>query len=144
MNDIHWMREALKEAEKAFHLGEVPIGAVLVANERIIARGHNLVERLHDATAHAEMLTLCSGMEFFNSKYLPLCTLYVTIEPCVMCIGATRWAQIKRIVYGAEDPKGGFQTLAPTAPHPACEVTGGVLAHEAAALMQQFFKARRK
>lgn len=142
-DDEQWMRQALSEAQQAFDEGEVPIGAVVVARNRIIARAHNLVERLGDPTAHAEMLAVTSASEALGGKYLTDCTLYVTLEPCPMCMGALRWAQIGRVVYGASDSKGGFQQLAPLVPHPRTELCGGLLAEEAALLMSDFFKARR-
>jgi tRNA(adenine34) deaminase len=141
--DEHWMREALREARAAAAEGEVPIGAVVVANGRVIGRGHNQVERLHDPTAHAEMIAITAACEHLNAKYLRDCTLYVTIEPCVMCAGALAWAQLARVVYGAAEPKVGFHLRAPEALHPRTELVGGILATEAADLMRSFFQARR-
>lgn len=143
MNDEYYMRQALQEARVAFSEGEVPVGAVVVCQERIIARAHNQTERLTDVTAHAEMLALTSASNYLGGKYLTECTLYVTVEPCVMCAGALGWAQISRIVYGAEDEKRGFQRFAPAALHPKTDVVAGVLADECAALMKEFFQMRR-
>ncbi|MCB9231610.1 MAG: nucleoside deaminase [Bacteroidia bacterium] len=143
-DDEHFMRRALAEAEYAFEKGEVPIGAVVVANNRVIGRGHNQVEMLHDATAHAEMLALTAASEFLNSKYLTECTLYVTIEPCPMCAGALRWAQLGRVVYGAHEPKHGYSRFGGEMFHPKTEIMGGILAEEAAALMKSFFQNKRK
>lgn len=143
MNDEYYMRQALQEARMAFSEGEVPVGAVVVCQERIIARAHNQTERLTDVTAHAEMLALTSASNYLGGKYLTECTLYVTVEPCVMCAGALGWAQISRIVYGAEDEKRGFQRFAPAALHPKTDVVAGVLADECAALMKEFFQLRR-
>lgn len=143
MNDEYYMRQALQEARVAYSEGEVPVGAVVVCQERIIARAHNQTERLTDVTAHAEMLALTSASNYLGGKYLTECTLYVTVEPCVMCAGALGWAQISRIVYGAEDEKRGFQRFAPAALHPKTDVVAGVLADECAALMKEFFQLRR-
>lgn len=142
-DDTFWMRRALTEAQKAFDAGEVPVGAVIVAADQLVATGSNLVEMLRDATAHAEMIALGAAMQHFDTKYLPECTLYVTVEPCVMCMGALRWSRIRRIVFGAPDVKAGYTVLAPLSPHPSCEIVGGVLADEAATLMRDFFAARR-
>ena len=137
------MRQALQEANKAFELDEVPVGAVVVANNQIIARAHNLTERLHDVTAHAEMQAITAAANFLGGKYLNDCTLYVTLEPCVMCAGALGWSQIGKIVYGATDEKRGFQRFAPRSLHPKTKVKGGVLETECAELMQEFFKQKR-
>jgi tRNA(adenine34) deaminase len=139
------MRQALLEAEKAFALGEIPIGAVVAftSTGQIIGRGHNLTEQLRDVTAHAEMLALTAAANFLGNKYLHDCTLYVTVEPCVMCAGATAWAQVPRVVYGAAEPKVGYSRHGQLL-HPRCQVLTGVLADEAAALMQRFFATRRK
>lgn len=137
--DIFFMREALKEAQRAFESDEVPIGAVVVHKGSVIARGHNLVETLTDATAHAEMQALTAAMHAAGGKYLPGCTLYVTVEPCPMCAGASAWSQIGRIVYGAPDPKRGYTRLEGGILHPRTEVTGGVLEEECSALMKSFF-----
>ena len=141
--DIDYMRTALAEANMAEAQGEVPIGAVMVCKGRIIARGHNLTELLHDVTAHAEMQVITSAANMLGGKYLTDCTLYVTVEPCVMCAGAIGWAQISRIVYGAPDDKRGYRRYAPAALHPKTEVTGGVLEEECRQLMQNFFRKKR-
>ena len=141
--DIDYMRNALAEAKMAEAQGEVPIGAVMVCKGRIIARGHNLTELLHDVTAHAEMQVITSAANMLGGKYLTDCTLYVTVEPCVMCAGAIGWAQISRIVYGAPDDKRGYRRYAPAALHPKTEVTGGVLEEECRELMQNFFRKKR-
>lgn len=142
--DERYMKEALMEAHAALDADEIPIGAVVVAQGRIIGRGHNLTETLHDVTAHAEMQAITAAEEYLGGKYLTDCTLYVTVEPCVMCAGAIGWSQMSRIVFGAADPKRGYQTYAPHAFHPKAQVVGGVLADECAALMQDFFRARRR
>lgn len=141
--DEQYMRKALHEAETAFAEGEVPVGAIIVCKGQIIARTHNLTEMLHDVTAHAEMQAITSAAEQIGGKYLPDCTLYVTVEPCIMCAGAIGWAQIKRIVYGAKDEKRGYSEYAPKAFHPKAEVTGGILETECKELMQRFFKSKR-
>ena len=141
--DEKFMRLALHEAQKAFDAGEIPVGCVVVAGGRIIGRGHNLTQCLHDVTAHAEMQAITAAAEELNGKYLQACTLYVTVEPCVMCAGAIGWAQVSRLVFGAPDPKRGYQLFAPKALHPKCTVTSGVLAQECQALMQQFFESLR-
>ena len=137
------MKEAIQEAKKAFDKDEIPVGAVVVADGRIICRGHNLTETLTDVTAHAEMMAITAAAETLGGKYLDQCTLYVTVEPCVMCAGAIGWSQIKRVVYGADDPKRGFQTFAPKALHPKCQTIGGFLQDECAQLMTDFFKNKR-
>ena len=142
-SDEFYMRKALVEAEQAMKEGEIPIGAVIVCNDHIIARAHNLTETLHDVTAHAEMQAITSAADMLGGKYLQDCTLYVTVEPCIMCGGAIGWAQIKRIVYGAPDVKRGYSIYAPKAFHPKAEVTGGVLEEECKQLMQEFFKQKR-
>ena len=141
--DERFMRMALKEAEAAFDEGEIPVGAVVVSRDRIIARAHNQTEQLHDVTAHAEMLAITAAANQMGGKYLTDCTLYVTVEPCTMCAGATGWAQISRVVYGATDEKRGFLKIAPHALHPKATVTTGILEEECAALMKTFFKDRR-
>ncbi|MCH5177635.1 MAG: nucleoside deaminase, partial [Prevotellaceae bacterium] len=141
--DERWMREALAEAQQALQRDEVPVGAVVVADGRIIGRGHNLTETLHDVTAHAEMQAITAAAEQLGGKYLDRCTLYVTVEPCVMCAGAIGWSQLGRLVYGASDEKRGFQRFAPQALHPRCTVTAGVLADECAQLMKDFFRKKR-
>ena len=141
--DIKYMKQALAEARRAAEKDEVPIGAVIVCQGSIIARAHNLTETLNDVTAHAEMQAITSAANYLGGKYLTDCTMYVTIEPCVMCAGALRWAQIKKIVYGASDEKRGYSKFAPNALHPKTEVLPGVLAEECAALIQGFFKRKR-
>jgi tRNA(adenine34) deaminase len=142
-NDSYFMNKALQEAEKAFDEGEVPVGAVIVINNTIIARSHNLTELLHDVTAHAEMQAITAAANFLGSKYLKECTLYVTLEPCQMCAGALYWSQISKVVYGATDEHRGFVTKG-TQLHPKTEVVSGILAEEAAELMKRFFAERRK
>lgn len=141
--DEKYMRMALLEAEKALAADEIPIGCVIVSQGRIIGRGHNLTESLNDVTAHAEMQAITAAAQTIGGKYLPDATLYVTVEPCTMCAGAIGWSQIKRIVYGAADPKRGFSTYAPRAFHPKAVVTSGVLEDECRTLMQDFFKKKR-
>lgn len=141
--DEQFMQKALAEAHAAYDEGEVPIGAVVVCQGRIIARAHNQTETLNDATAHAEMLAITAAAAQLGGKYLPQCTLYVTVEPCPMCAGAMGWAQVSRIVYGAGDEKRGYQRYAPNVLHTKATVTGGVLEEECRQLMQQFFKAKR-
>ena len=138
------MRMALDEARQAMDAGEIPIGAVIVCEGRVVSRGHNLTETLCDVTAHAEMQAITSAANLLGGKYLSGCTLYVTVEPCVMCAGAIGWAQISRIVYGAADEKRGFQTYAPRAMHPKATVVSGVLEEECRQLMQAFFSDKRK
>lgn len=142
-SDEAFMKEALKEARKAFELNEVPIGAVIVSNNQIIARGHNLTERLNDVTAHAEMQAFTSAANYINGKYLKECTLYVTVEPCVMCAGAAYWTQITKIVYGASDEKRGYSKLKSSVLHPKTTVKSGVMADECVKLMQDFFSSKR-
>ena len=144
MDDTYYMKMALQEAEKAGERGEVPVGAVVVCKGRIIARAHNLTETLTDVTAHAEMQAITAAASTLGGKYLNECTLYVTVEPCVMCAGAIGWAQIPRIVFGAYDEKRGFRRYAPKAMHPKAEIIGGVLEEECAALMTDFFANLRK
>jgi len=141
--DIYFMRQALQEAQKAGERDEVPIGAVVVCQGRIIARGHNLTETLTDVTAHAEMQAITAAANFLGGKYLIDCTLYVTVEPCIMCAGALGWSQISRIVYGAADEKRGFARFAPQALHPKTEVLSGVLEEECSKLVKDFFKKKR-
>lgn len=141
--DESFMQKALAEAQIALQEGEIPIGAVVVCRDRIIARAHNQTETLHDVTAHAEMLAITSASNLLGGKYLPECTLYVTVEPCVMCAGALGWSQMSRIVYGASDEKRGFSRYAPKALHPKATVTAGVLEAECAQLMKDFFKQKR-
>ncbi len=141
--DEKYMTEALKEARTAFDEDEIPIGAVVVCRGRIIGKGHNMTERLHDPTAHAEMIAITAATEAMGGKYLNDCTLYVTVEPCPMCSGALNWAQIGRIVYGALDPKRGYSMFTPSLLHPKTAVQAGVLAEECSALMLDFFKGKR-
>lgn len=142
-DDIRYMKMALDEATQAYEQGEVPVGAIVVCQGRVIARAHNLTETLTDVTAHAEMQAITAAANYLGGKYLNECTLYVTVEPCVMCAGALGWAQTKRIVFGAADEKRGFQRFAPQALHPKTEVVSGVMADECAALMKAFFSSRR-
>jgi tRNA(adenine34) deaminase len=138
------MKEALKEALKALAADEVPIGAVIVCQNKIIARAHNYIEHLNDVTAHAEMQAFTSAANSIGGKYLPECTLYVTIEPCVMCAGASYWTQISKIVYGAKDEKKGYSKFAANILHPSTEIKGGILEAECAAIMKEFFRKKRK
>ncbi len=144
MDDRYYMRMALREAEQALREGEIPIGAVVTCNDMVIGRGHNLTETLNDVTAHAEMQAITAAAETMGGKYLTDCTLYVTVEPCLMCAGAIAWAQIKRIVIGAPDTKRGYSTFVCRKPfHPKATVTEGVLGEECAALMRSFFAGKR-
>ena len=138
-----YMKEALKEAANAACEDEVPVGAVIVCRGKIIGKGHNMTERLHDATAHAEMIAITAATEAIGGKYLSDCTLYVTVEPCPMCAGALAWSQIGRIVYGADDPKRGFSRFTPSLLHPKTEVVKGVLADECSAVVKDFFSSKR-
>ena len=142
--DEKFMRQALNEALRALDKREVPIGAVVVAGDRVIGRGHNLVETLMDATAHAEMQAITAAMSALGGKYLNDCTIYVTVEPCVMCGGALAWSQIGRVVYGAADPKRGYSTYSDKILHPKTEVVAGVLREECEALVSDFFRSLRK
>ena len=142
-DDMYFMIQALVEAKAAVEDGEIPIGAVMVCRNSIIARSHNLTETLHDVTAHAEMQAITAAAETIGGKYLTDCTLYVTVEPCVMCAGALGWSQISRIVYGASDPRRGYSRIAPDALHPRTEVVSGVLEEECRQLMVDFFKNKR-
>ena len=141
--DEAFMQKALFEAQKAAEAGEVPIGAVVVCRGKIISRAHNLTETLHDVTAHAEMQAITAAADSLGGKYLPDCTLYVTVEPCPMCAAALGWAQMGRIVYGTPDEKRGYRLYAPRALHPRAEVVCGVMEEECKALMQRFFRERR-
>lgn len=141
--DEKFMRMAIEEARKALNEEEVPIGAVVACGDRVVGRGHNLVETLCDATAHAEMQSITAAASTLGGKYLTGCTLYVTVEPCVMCAGALAWSQVDRVVYGAADPKRGYTTVGGHIFHPKTEVAGGVLAAECEALMKEFFKGLR-
>ena len=140
--DEYWMKEALKEAHKANEKGEVPVGAVVVCSDRVIARAHNLTETLNDVTAHAEMQAITSAANAIGGKYLNECTLYVTLEPCIMCAGALFWSQINRVVYGASDPKRGYSTSNVTM-HPKTSITSNIMAEESAVLLRDFFKQKR-
>lgn len=142
--DEYYMQQALREAKAAFDEEEIPVGAVIVSGDRIIARAHNNTERLHDVTAHAEMLAFTAATNFLDAKYLTDCTLYVTLEPCVMCAGAAGWTQIGRIVYGAADPKRGFERLGRAMLHPKTIVEGGLLREECETLLKTFFQQHRK
>lgn len=142
-DDKFYMKQALAEAERAAERGEVPVGAVVVCRDRIIARSHNLTETLNDVTAHAEMQAITAAENALGAKYLNDCTLYVTVEPCVMCAGAIAWSQLGKLVYGASDDKRGFMKYAPDALHPKTVVLSGVMADECAQLMKDFFKKRR-
>ena len=142
-DDIYFMKEAMKEAQKAFEKQEVPIGAIIVCNEKIIARAHNLTEILTDVTAHAEMQAFTAASSYLGGKYLTGCTLYVTVEPCVMCAGAAFWTQISRIVFGAYDDKRGYTLLEKPVLHPATSITGGIMAMECGQLMTRFFREKR-
>lgn len=141
--DERFMQQAIGEAQLALQAGEVPIGAVVVCKNRIIARSHNLTETLTDVTAHAEMQAITAAANTLGGKYLTDCTLYVTVEPCAMCAGALGWAQLPRIVYGCADPKRGYQLFAPRALHPKANVTSGILEAECRQLMQSFFQQKR-
>ncbi len=141
--DEKFMREALAEAKAALSEEEIPIGAVIVCKGRIIGKGHNMVERLHDATAHAEMIAITAATESLGGKYLQDCTLYVTVEPCPMCAAALNWSQVSRIVYGAPDPRRGYSLFSPSLLHPRTEVTPGILAEECGALVSDYFKSKR-
>ncbi len=141
--DEYFMKEALKEANKALDANEVPVGAVIVSNNKIIARGHNLIETLNDSTAHAEMQAFTAATEYLGAKYLNECTLYVTLEPCTMCAGAAYWSQIGKIVYGASDEKRGYKKLKTNILHPKTEVVSGVLENECSTLVKDFFKSKR-
>ena len=143
-SDEYYMREALKEAQKGFDADEIPVGAVIVCQDRIIARAYNNTEQLRDVTAHAEMLAFTSAMATIGGKYLQNCTLYVTLEPCVMCAGAASWTQIGRIVYGASDEKKGFSKIDYPILHPKTKVTKGVLATECESILKEFFSLKRK
>lgn len=142
-DDNFYMKQALQEAKCAFEEDEIPVGAVIVCGDRIIARAHNLTERLSDVTAHAEMQAITAASEYLGGKYLNDCTLYVTVEPCIMCAGALGWSQIGKVVYGAADEKRGFQRFAPQALHPKTQLVSGVMEEECAALMKEFFQRKR-
>jgi tRNA(adenine34) deaminase len=141
--DNYFMAEALRMAQVAFEEGEIPVGAIVVAGERIIGKGYNQTERLRDVTAHAEMLAITAASEYLGGKYLQDCTLYVTLEPCVMCAGALYWTQMKRVVYGASDEKRGFARFGKNVLHPKTQLKNGILAEESQELMLKFFKRLR-
>ena len=143
LDDNYFMKQALIEAQKAYESDEVPVGAVVVVDQKIISRAHNLTERLTDVTAHAEMQAITSAANFLNGKHLKGCTIYVTLEPCVMCLGALYWSQLSRIVFGASDPKRGF-LQANLSPHPKTTVEKGVMEKEASDLLNTFFRSKRK
>lgn len=143
-SDEHFMRQAIKEAQAAFEQDEIPVGAVIVCKNQIIARAHNLTERLQDFTAHAEMQAFTSASNFLGGKYLNECTLYVTLEPCVMCAGASFWTQIGRVVFGAHDEKRGYKKFNESIIHPKTEMVGGILEEECAELIRQFFRKKRQ
>lgn len=143
LGDEFYMKQALKLAQRAFEEDEIPVGAVVVCENQIIGKGYNQTERLNDVTAHAEMLALTAAFSAMNSKYLKECTLYVTLEPCVMCAGALYWSQVDRIVFGAFDKKRGYQRLGSEVLHPKTEIIGGVLAEESEILMKTFFQGKR-
>ena len=142
-DDHYFMRQALREAEAAYELGEVPVGAVVVSQNRIIGRGHNRTEQLKDVTAHAEIIAMTAATNALNNKYLVDCTLFVTLEPCVMCAGALQWAQLGRLVYGAVDEKRGFMQIGKQLLHPKTKVAYGILEEESRMLLKAFFKAKR-
>ena len=142
-SDEYFMTEALKEANKAMKKDEVPVGAIVVCDNQIIARAHNYTERLNDVTAHAEMQAFTSAADYLGGKYLNECTLYVTLEPCIMCGGASFWAQIKRIVYGASDEKRGFSNIEKSILHPKTEVTKGIQEEKCSKILQEFFHNKR-
>ena len=142
--DEYFMRIALREAAEAADAGEVPVGAVVVSQNQVISRAHNSVELLKDTTAHAEMIAMTSAMQYLNSKYLPECTLFVTLEPCPMCAGALRWSQIGRVVYGAADDKGGFMRFGKEMLHPKTVLEYGILEHDCSTILKEFFATRRQ
>lgn len=142
--DEFFMKEALKEAQMAFDAGEIPVGAVIACSDRIVARAHNLTEQLTDVTAHAEMQAFTAASNYLDSKYLENCTLYVTLEPCIMCAGAAFWTQISKIVFGAYDEKRGFSRTSRNILHPRTEIVGGIMEAECSALLKDFFRRRRE
>ncbi len=143
LNDDYFMRMAIAEAKKAFDADEVPIGAIIVANGVVIAKAHNMVERLNDVTAHAEMIAFTAAADNLGGKYLKDCTLYVTLEPCPMCAGASYWTQITRIVFGAYDSKRGYKKVAANILHPSTQITGGLMEEDCAVLLTDYFKSKR-
>ena len=142
-SDEYFMNEALKQAQTALKQEEIPVGAVIVSNNRIIARGHNMTQKLEDVTAHAEMIAITSASNFLGSKYLDECTMYVTLEPCLMCAAALKWAHLGRLVFGASDPKEGYQLIKKNVLHPKTELTRGVLDNDCSILLKEFFKGLR-
>ena len=142
-SDEYFMREALKQAQMAYDADEVPVGAIVVSNKRVMARTHNLTEKLNDVTAHAEMQAITAAAENLGGKYLNDCTLFVTLEPCPMCAGALRWAQLGRLVFGAADAKRGYTSISAKMLHPKTEITTGIMENEALKLMQDFFQQKR-
>ena len=142
-DDIRYMQLALDEAQKAYDMGEVPVGCIIVADGQVVGRGHNLTETLQDVTAHAEIQAITAAAGNLGGKYLTQCTLYVTVEPCVMCAGAIGWAQVRRVVCGTSDEKRGFMRLAPQALHPKCTIVSGVLETDCKEIMQSFFARKR-
>ena len=142
-DDLRYMQMALVEAQRAYDKGEIPVGCIIVADNQVVGRGHNLTETLQDVTAHAEIQAITAAATTLGGKYLTQCTLYVTLEPCVMCAGAIGWAQIRRVVYGADDEKRGFTRLAPQALHPKCTISTGVMEQECKQLVQTFFRSKR-
>lgn len=142
-SDEYFMQQALLEAEKALSLGEIPVGAIVISNNRIIARAHNLTEQLNDVTAHAEMQAITAAANFLGGKYLKDCTLYVTLEPCNMCAGALAWSQITKIVYGATDEKRGFTRFNPSPLHPRTEIISGILSDKCSSIIRNFFATKR-
>ena len=142
-DDLRYMQMALSEARRAYDKGEIPVGCIIVADNQVVGRGHNLTETLQDVTAHAEIQAITAAASTLGGKYLTQCTLYVTLEPCVMCAGAIGWAQIRRVVYGATDEKRGFTRLSPQALHPKCTISTGVMEDECKQLVQTFFRNKR-
>ena len=142
-DDLRYMQMALAEAQRAYDKGEIPVGCIIVADNQVVGRGHNLTETLQDVTAHAEIQAITAAATTLGGKYLTQCTLYVTLEPCVMCAGAIGWAQIRRVVYGADDEKRGFTRLASQALHPKCTISTGVMEQECKQLVQTFFRSKR-
>jgi len=143
MNDTHYMQLALQQAHQAEQQGEIPVGCIIVCGDQIVGRGHNLTETLQDVTAHAEIQAITAAAQTLGGKYLNECTLYVTLEPCAMCAGAIGWAQVKRLVYGASDPKRGYTLMAPNVLHQKCTVSSGILADDCQSLIQEFFAKKR-
>ncbi len=142
-SDEYFMKKAFDEAQIAFDKGEIPVGAIVVCNNKIVAKAHNLVETLNDVTAHAEILAISSAAEYLGGKYLPECTIYITLEPCVMCSGALQWAQIGRVVYGAKDETRGYNKNAPNALHKKTKITSGILEEECSNILKEFFSKKR-